>query len=405
MALSQVARRRARYLVPLGAAAVTAAVVVIPQAASGAVHPNLPARTAAQLLASVEQTDLPQFSGTVVETARLGLPSIGDSSFANAVTPTGQSSLLKVVQLLTGSHTAQIAYGGPEKQRLAIFLTDLSETDVVHNGTDIWTYSSDTNSVTHASLASAGNAPDGNMPVQPDITQAVNPDKVAEQALAKIDPSTQVTVDRTAEVAGRSAYQLDLTPRDPNTLIGSVRIAIDSKTSMPLRVEIWSRNNTSTPAFSVGFTSLSMSPPSTSTFDFTKPPSSTTGSVPFSHGLGSPSTPGATSSGSHATGSKILGKDWTSVLVEHLSGAASPLDSSLPKIEPGSTVVSPDGVQGKPTPPSLAQELGQLGTRVAGGSLITTSLVSILVTDDNRVLIGAVRPSYLEELAASKAAQ
>ena len=109
MALTQVARRRARYLVPLGAAAVTAAVVVIPQAASGAVHPNLPARTAAQLLASVEQTDLPQFSGTVVETARLGLPSIGDSSFANAVTPTGQSSLLKVVQLLTGSHTAQIA--------------------------------------------------------------------------------------------------------------------------------------------------------------------------------------------------------------------------------------------------------------------------------------------------------
>lgn len=389
MALSPLARRRARYLVPLGAAAVTAAVVVIPQAASGAVHPNLPARTAAQLLAAVEQTQLPEFSGTVVETARLGLPSIGDSSFATSISPTGHDSLMQVVTLLTGSHTAQIAYGGPDKQRVAIFLSDLSETDIVHNGQDVWTYSSDDNSVTHNSLEADHSHTDKSD--HPDVTSAVSPDQAAKQALSEIDPSTQVTVDRTAQVAGRPAYQLDLTPRDPNTLIGSVRIALDSKTSMPLRVEIWSRSDSTTPAFSVGFTSLSMSPPSASTFDFTRPPNSITGSLPFSQGFGSSSDAG--SSHGRSSGSTTLGKDWTSVLMEHISMDSAPVAGK------------PAPPAGKPAPPSLAEELGQLGSRVADGSVITTSLVTILVTNDNRLFIGAVTPSYLEQLAASKAAQ
>jgi outer membrane lipoprotein-sorting protein len=399
MALSAVARRRARYLVPVGAAALTAAIVVIPQAASGATHPNLPARTAAQLLASIERSDLPQFSGTVVETARLGLPSIGDGSLTGSLAPVGQEGLLQVVTLLTGSHTAQLAYGGPDKQRAAIFLSDLSETDIVHNGTDLWTYSSDSNSVTHNTV-DAGKEDNS----ATDETTALSPDKAAERALEEIDPSTAVTVDRTAEVAGRPAYQLDLTPRDPNTLVGSVRIALDSATSMPLRVEVWSRSNSASPAFSVGFTSLSMSAPSASTFDFTKPPTARTESEPFSGLLGSSSN----SAGSHREGkggdsSAILGKDWTSVLVEHLSDKSTAADSST---QPPPESASPDGTQVSPPPaPSLMQELGQLGTAVSGGRIISTTLVTIFLTDDNRVLIGAVTPSYIEQLAASKAAQ
>ncbi|HWB65757.1 MAG TPA: hypothetical protein VG708_02885, partial [Mycobacteriales bacterium] len=134
MQLTPLVRRRARYLVPVGAAAIAAAVVIAPQAASGgAQHPNLPAQTAAQLLASLQHAQLPKFSGTTVETARLGLPSIGDNELPAGISPSGQSQLMQIVTLLTGSHTTQIAYGGPDKQRVAIFLSDLSETDVVHN--------------------------------------------------------------------------------------------------------------------------------------------------------------------------------------------------------------------------------------------------------------------------------
>jgi outer membrane lipoprotein-sorting protein len=412
MTISAATRHRVRYLVPLAAAGITAAVVFIPQAASGAQHPTLAPRTAAQLLASLEQATVPQFSGTTVETARLGLPSLDGLSLPGL--PTGDGSpLAQVATLLTGSHTAQLAYGGPEKQRAAIFLSDLSETDIVHNGTDVWTYSSDSNSVSHRTVttdASGGRTSD--------MVSAVDPTKAAEQALAKISPSTAVRVDRTAEVAGRSAYQLDLTPRDSRSLIGSVRIALDSKTSLPLRVEIFARTSPNQPAFAVGFTSISMSPPSASTFDFTKPPSASVQAPPLS-GLGSPGGERPLSKhhgASRSDDSTVVGKDWTAVYVEKLPAESSTGAIGAPEGLPTPTVKRCNGntglcttVQGRPgtTPggPSLARILDQLGTPVAAGHLITTSLVSILVTNDNRVLVGSVTPQYIEQVAASQASR
>jgi outer membrane lipoprotein-sorting protein len=369
MSISAVARRRARYLVPLSAAAITAIVLIAPQAASGAQHPNLPARTAGQLLASLEQSHVPQFSGTTVETARLGLPSLSENDLPAGVSAGAQSGLIQLVTLLTGSHTAQIAYGGPERQRIAIFLSDLSETDVVHNGSNLWTYSSDSNSVSHTTVKQ-----DADSSSAPDDAGAVDPTRAATQALAEINPSTAVTVDRTAEVAGRSAYQIDLAPRDNRTLISSVRIALDSKTSMPLRVEIWSRENTTSPAFEVGFTSLSMKAPSASTFAFTKPPSATVESSPLPE-----SHPAPRGTVSHSDAEKVIGKDWTSVFVDHLATRGSSGDQN--------------------------QLLNEFATPVDGGHLITTSLLSIFITTDNRLLIGAVSPQYIEHVAATTAGQ
>jgi outer membrane lipoprotein-sorting protein len=398
MVLSPAARHRARYLVPLGAAAITAVVVIAPQAASGAQHPNLPPRSAAQLLASLEQAQLPQFSGTTVETSRLGLPDLNGGQLAAGFTAGAQSQLTQILTLLTGSHTAQIAYGGPDRQRVAIFLSDLSETDIVHNGNDLWTYASDSNSVTHTTLDHPG-ATLGHS----DAASPVDPTKAAERALAAINPSTKVTVDRTARVAGRSAYQLDLAPRDSRTLVASIRIALDSRTSMPLRVEIWSRKNTSAPAFSVGFTSISMSAPSASTFDFTKPPSATLAPAPFATHHGAP-RPGDVrrlvgpkpllhrARTAHPSGARVIGKDWTSVLVDKLS-TPTRVATASPQVH-----IAPGGGD-------LTGLLDRFGTRVAAGHLITTSLVTILLTNDNTVLIGAVTPQYIEQVAAGLSAR
>jgi outer membrane lipoprotein-sorting protein len=392
MSITALARRRARYFVPLSAAAITAIVVIAPQAASGAQHPNLPARTAGQLLASLEQAHTPQFSGTTVETARLGLPNISENDLPAGVSPGAQSQLTQLITLLTGSHTAQVAYGGPERQRIAIFLSDLSETDVVHNGSNLWTYSSNGNSVSHSTLKQ-----DTERSSAPDATATVDPTRAAEQVLAKINPSTAVTVDRTAKVAGRSAYQLDLAPRDSRTLISSVRIALDSKTSMPLRVQVWSRKNTSSPAFEVGFTSLSMKPPSASTFAFTTPPSATTSSSPLSE---TPSA-GTPPAGHHGDTTKVIGKDWTSVFVDQLSDAAPPVAQ---QVVPGSKPPKA-AVQVRSGGGGLSQALDEFATPVAGGHLITTSLLSIFITQDNRLLVGAVSPQYIEHLAATGAGQ
>ncbi len=412
MQIASLTRHRARFLLPVGVAAITAVVVIAPQAASGAQHPKLPARTAAQLLASLEQAHLPQFSGTTVETARLGLPGISDANLPAGISPGSQSQLVQLVTLLTGSHTAQIAYGGPGRQRVAIFLSDLSETDVVHNGAALWTYSSDGNSVSHNTLST--DRPHGALRA----TVPVDPTRSAKQALARIDPSTRVTVDRTAEVAGRSAYQLDLVPRDARTLIGSVRIALDSATSMPLRVEIWSRKNTKQPAFSVGFTSISMKAPSASTFTFTRPPGATLQQSPFGGMRGQVAPAGAGPLNTRPEGSghvarvhraarsfarRVIGTGWTSVFVGKL-----PAPTAVPANLPAPQAIQPGQkrpVSQRPVGNDLTGMLDQFATKVAAGHVITTSLLTILVTNDNRVLIGAVGPAFLEQLALTKAAQ
>jgi outer membrane lipoprotein-sorting protein len=392
MSITAVARRRARYFVPLSAAAITAIVLIAPQAASGAQHPNLPARTAGQLLASLEQAHTPQFSGTTVETARLGLPNLSENDLPAGVSPGAQSQLTQLITLLTGSHTAQVAYGGPERQRIAIFLSDLSETDIVHNGSNLWTYSSNGNSVSHSTVKQ-----DTQNESAPDGTATVDPTRAAEQLLAKVNPSTAVTVDRTAKVAGRPAYQLDLAPRDSRTLISSVRIALDSKTSMPLRVQVWSRKNASSPAFEVGFTSLSMKPPSSSTFAFTTPPSATTSSSPLSEAPSAGTRPAV----HHADTTKVIGKDWTSVFVDQLSDAPPVAQQ---QVVPGSSPPKA-AVRVRSGGGNLSQALDEFATPVDGGHLITTSLLSIFITQDNRLLVGAVTPQYIEHLAATGTGQ
>src|SRR5579875_1530274 len=260
---------RWRYVVPVGAIAVAAGVAV-PQLASGTAHPPLPPRTAAQLLASLHGSKLPQFTGTVVTTTDLGLPDIS-SAVENVVPGAGDGGgVTQAVSLLTGSHTAQLAYGGPYRQRLALFVSDLSEIDVVHNGRNVWTYSSQDNSVSHSTLpadSDSASSLSGRLPV----AAAEDPRATAQRLLARIDPATRVTVQRTAEVAGRSAYQLVLQPRSADSLIRSVSIAVDSATSMPLRVQVWARGLSNDPAFQVAFTTLHLGAPSASTFNFTKP--------------------------------------------------------------------------------------------------------------------------------------
>jgi outer membrane lipoprotein-sorting protein len=401
--LSPRARRTARYAVPLGAAAATALAVLLPSAASGTDHPPLPAKTAAQLLAAVEQASLPDFSGTTVETARLGLPSLPDGALAGLASG-GESTVQQLITLLTGSHTAQLAYAGPAQQRAAIFLDDLTEMDVVHNGNDLWTYASQGNSVTHSSLAERADGRDGpETGKAPAGTVPLDPTQAATQALAKIDPSTAVTVDPTARVAGRPAYQLVLAPKDAHSLIGSVRIAIDAATSMPLRVQVWPRGSAGSPAFEVGFTSLTLRTPSASTFAFTTPPGATVSHDPFSGPARSGpdrSAPGTSTSDSSVSS---IGTDWTAVVTGTL-----PKDTGGSGPEPAIRTTTADGrtyvTTGPPKAESVSNLLDQMATPVPGGHLITTALLSVFITDDGHFYAGAVDPTYLRSLATQAGA-
>jgi outer membrane lipoprotein-sorting protein len=384
-----ISARRLRWAAPaVVAAAIAAAALTSNVAANASGQPKLPARTAAQLLVAVQQAAPAGLSGTVVETAKLGLPSLPDIGGA------GGSSDLSVENLVTGSHTVRVWEAGATKQRLAL-LGQLSESDIIHNGTDLWTYSSTTLKVTHSTLADSADKH-----VADKVSGTLTPQDAATQALAAIDPTTTVQVDSTARVAGRASYQLTLQPKDARSLVGVVRIAIDAATSVPLRVQVFAKGATS-PAIDVGFTDVGFSVPSASIFNFVPPAGSTvTQSSPFGFLQGG--SPGAhvrvrTSAGSaqpdasappvtsDSSSEQVLGKGWTSV---------------VELAEPGPTV-TPGGSRGDGADPGMAQLLDQASTPVAGGRLLTTALLSVFIADDGRIFVGPVSAAAIQQVAST----
>jgi hypothetical protein len=204
-----------------------------------------------------------------------------------------------------------------------------------------------------------------------------------------------VSVDNNVRVAGRSAYQLVLAPKDTRSLIGSVRIAVDSATSVPLRVQIFARG-ASSPALQIGFTDVSFNVPSDSVFDFTPPPGSTT---PEAGGPGGPKVVGphlttrtegtfrgkpgdaAPPSSGNPT---VLGKGWTAVV----KLPSSALDGT-------NLGGSPDG-RG-----SALGILNQIATPVNGGQIVTSALATIFLANDGSVYVGAVDQAALLQVAST----
>jgi outer membrane lipoprotein-sorting protein len=252
---------------------------------------------------------------------------------------------------------------------------DLAESDVVRDGHDVWVWSSRDNTVNHATLPTHAAKTWPTMP-------PVDPTSVAERVLAAVDPTTAVRVDGTARVAGRPVYELVVSPRSVDSLIGQVRLAVDSETSMPLRVQVLARG-ASSPAFETAFSSISFATPDPSVFTFTPPP----GAEVTQTDVPSLSERPSGSSVRHTDQTKptVIGSGWTAVVEipgasAALSGSSKQASSSLDTLLRATTPVS-----------------GSFGR----GRLLETSLVSVLLLDDGRAFVGAVTPEALERAAAS----
>ena len=357
--------RRLKLAAPVLAVGVVAAGVTVPRLADAAdASAALPPRTAAQLLEDVSQADVEGLSGTVVATSRLGLPELpSDGGGGSAVSLTG---------LLSGSTTARVWKAGDDRSRVAVD-APFAEYDVVRDRTDVWTFDSASSDVTHLVL------PEGTeQPTAPEPSGTATPQDVAERLLSYVEPTTTVTVGRAEEVAGRAAYELVLEPKDKGTLVDEVRLAVDGETKVPLRVQAFGVGQTE-PAVEVAFTSVRFAVPDDSVFAFTPPAGSTV----------------------------------TERSLEDLAGAGAPKaapeaapDASAPAAPPvlpqvhgsgWSTVVEVSGVE---LPEDAQGLLGQLTKQVAGGRAITSALVSVLFTDDGRMLVGSVPTDRLVTLAS-----
>lgn len=380
----------------------TVATVVVGAAVAGPLiagaDSDLPDRTAAELLVDLASLDVGPFAGTVVQSADVGLPELPATDTTSLPTA--------ALSLLDGSSTARIWYTDGDTYRFAL-QDDQNESDLIRDGQDLWFWSSEGARASHLVVPDdaegsddggnpfGGDSPFGGEGMPENMPENV-PTAAASMALAMIEPSTQIDVDGTATVAGRHAYELVLRPKDDQSLIGSIRLAIDGETSMPLRVQIVAKDATE-PSFEVGFTSISFDEPDASTYEFAPPPGTTVEEI-------QPDDLDDAAAEHHAemgvgpealamddSGFSTVGSGWSTVFVVR----DVDLDALTSHLEGDAAALAADFIA------QLQDVSGPYGT----GRALTSDLFSVLLLDDGRLLAGAVSLDVLEEAAQDPAAQ
>ncbi|MBZ4018142.1 LolA family protein [Streptomyces purpurogeneiscleroticus] len=407
-------RKAIRYGVPVAVAGVAAATIGLVPAFAGAGEPDLPEISAQDLIAKVAASDVQQLSGTVRTSTDLGLPELPGGMDAGAL-GSGQDKggasadpKDKLMELASGTHTLRVAADGPDRQRVSV-IDKAAEYSLVRDGEKVWGYDSGSNTAFRATGPESDSAKKGDrLKGLGDVT----PQELAGHVLDAAGDTTSVTVDGTAKVAGRDAYQLLVKPKQAGSTVGSVRIAVDAQNGVPLRFTLTPKSG-GAPALEAGFTSVDFAKPAADTFAFAPPKGAKIiegdrvstqrhdeaagdlakglpGGLP--HGLGE-------ARAGDGGGLDVIGHGWTAIAKIEGAGAA-----------PGKAGQDKEGATGqKAGVPAgdAAKFLDSLGEKVTGsfgsGQLFSTRLVNALVTDDGTVYVGAVdRQSLVKAANAEK---
>jgi outer membrane lipoprotein-sorting protein len=316
------------------AGAVGLGLLAIPAGAGAA--PQLPPVSAEDLVSSVLAAKPGAFGGTVELDNNLGLPALPD-----------------LPQASNGTSSARIWSDGTGKGRAQVPSAS-GERTIVADGTTVWSWNSADKTVTKSTEGGK------------DKPSTSDPAAAATQAIAALRATSTVAVDGTAEVAGRPAYALVLTPAPTErTLLREVRVAVDSETRMPLELTVLANGSTD-PALQIGYSELTFGAQDPALFTFTPPPGATV-----------TTPPAGTKPAQTKPAQTVVGDGWDRVLV-----------GTMPK-------------QDTTAPQRGSAALSALGTPVSGswgkGRLITTAVATAIVTDDGRIAVGAVPEQVLTE--------
>lgn len=365
--------------------------------AAGAV--TLPAKTPAEVLAMVADSDDLAYSATVVKRANLGLPALdlgvgtvpsggGDAAGDSADDSVEQGALDLVsaaLEFVSGEHTARVSVDPEVGVRVQV-QDRMAERNLIVNETEAWLYDSQSNVATRllapdAEAMAAVVPKDAASGDRERFADALadgpsTPAEFAQLILEKLDADSTVTLADNVSVAGRGAYELVVTPDASDTLVASISLAIDADSGLPLRVVVEAVGQDE-PALSLGITQLDLSTPDAATFSFTPPPGATVEES-------TPELPEFADGAHKPQGDRDAGEESPFVIVQ--SGWATIIETRAP-----TAAESPDGLD-------LAL-VEQFGTPVDGGFAVSTALATVFVTDDGRVLVGTVPLTALQTAA------
>lgn len=348
---------RWRWAAPLGAVAVIAAGSIGASVAAQA-DPGLPPRTAEQLVTDVLTAHVDGFSGTVQSTASLGLPDLsvlgGKSDQTDFVT-----------SLLTGSHSYRVWAAGDDKARVSI-PDGADETDLITNGRTHWVWSSADQTATRYTEPEQKAS---RTPSKQQTSKQQTPQQLAQGLLKQVGTYSTVSTSSASTVAGHSAYELVVTPKQAGTKIAKIEIAVDGTTHVPLRLQVFAKGAAKA-SLELGFTSVSFAVPAASTFTFTPPP----GAKVVEHTAGHQTARDHSAKPDHKAGPGVEhhGTGWVQVAVADM-GSSTPTGSAAQVLN------------------SLPVVHGSWGT----GHLLDGTLFSAVITSDGRLAAGAVTPDLL----------
>ncbi|SEC74905.1 sigma-E factor regulatory protein RseB domain-containing protein [Streptomyces sp. TLI_105] len=383
-------RKASRFIVPVAVAGVAAATIGLVPALAASGDPDLPEITAQQLIEKIAASDTQTLSGTFRISTDLGLPALGglasgfgsldgDGAGSGSADPSE-----KLTELVSGTHTLRVAADGPERQKLTL-LDGSDEYSLIHNGDDVWAYDSKSNEAFHEKGASGAPEKEQKLPG--------TPKELADEVLKAAGDTTSITVDGTAKVAGRDAYQLVIKPKQTGSTVESVKIAVDAANGIPLKFTLSSVEG-GKPVVDAGFTKVDFGKPAASEFTFTAPKGAKVtedaaekgeevpGDLPKGFEEGLPGLGEVFGGSGSGEGPDVIGEGWTTI-AKLDTGAPAPRTDEAPKEIQGFLDSFGDKVTGK----------------FGSGTVFKTKLVDALLTDDGKVYVGAVTKDALVDAA------
>lgn len=251
------------------------AIIVVAALAAAAVTVGI-ATSRAQGTTSLQSLSVAQLLVKVGDASKSTTAVSGDITWNNGLIPGSDLTGLLGAQGSAPSSLSGLALGGSGRIWLQQgsglrFESQGSGSDfvVVAGKNGLWSYSSATSTATHYTAPLGASAKTATSSPSPQ-SSSIDPLAAITAGLQRFASTGTVTMGPQTTVAGQPSYLLVMTPVSVHTTVGSVQVAIDARTFVPLRVQVFARGDT-TPTLSAGFTSVSYGHLDNSLFAFTAP--------------------------------------------------------------------------------------------------------------------------------------
>ncbi|WP_020670477.1 LolA family protein [Amycolatopsis nigrescens] len=378
-------KKKAITAAVLGTALGAAGLAVIAMPAGAGEAPQLPPVSAEDLVQSVLTAQTPAFEGTVKVDNALGLPALP-----------GVPSL--------DLDSARIYNDGAGASRLSL-QQGSSEQTVVRNGETVWKYDSGKNTATKITVPADAlkdkGVHDG---------EVTDPTAAAADLVNTVRETSTVSVEGTARVADRPAYEVVLTPKpDERTLLREVRVSIDAEKRVPLRLAVLA-NGSADPALQIAYTDVSFAPQPADRFNFTPPQGAkvTEKQADVNKDKDWAKERDAQGKDKAMGDTTVVGTGWDTVVTgkfspESLQGGQQPADKDK---RGWGNWGDGDRGQGQGAgfdPKALLDQVSKPVTGPFGtGHVISLKVGTALITDDGRFAAGAVPEQVLIEALGNK---